>query len=320
MRKTKLLLVVIILFVLIAGLFFVDRVIYSFQSFLTKSEKTEANILIVEGWLPHDALMSATNEFKQHNYDYILTTGLQAIPEYYSMNSSGYLIFYIPDSVTHITEIAVVARSGLKGRSNVTFNVYADSNLVKSFIATTNENLFRINLKSSEADSIIVELPGIPSLLLVKEIILNDEIHLPFNDNSVYDIGALDNKMRIVNDFTSVPELAAKRIIVTGIDSARVIPVTGQKVSINRTFTSAVAVKQWLEQSTLPIIGFNVISYGSHSRRTWMTFSHTLKPHKVGIIAIPDSLVTEDDKIRYFKTARETIAFIYYCLILSLNQ
>lgn len=321
MRKTKLLLLILILSVLTAELIFINRIFSLLQSFLTKSEKTEANILIVEGWLSYDGLILATNEFNQYHYDYILTTGLQAMPEYYAMNRSGYLIFYVPDSITQISKIALVARSGNDGGRNAGFNVYAGSELIGSFNAIPREKYFTINRNSSGIDSIIIEVPDtLSSSLLVKEIILNDDIHLPYFNNSEYDIGANDNKMRIVNDFTSVPELAAKRIIVNGINSALVKPVTAQKVRVNRTFTSAVAVDDWLKENDITIKGFNVISYGSHSRRTWMTFNHILKPYKVGVIAIPDSHVTPNGKIRYFKTARETFAFLYYCIILSMNR
>jgi hypothetical protein len=102
-----------------------------------------------------------------------------------------------------------------------------------------------------------------------------------------------------------------------GIDSARIISVPGEKVLINRTLTSAIAVRDWLKTSEIKAEGINILSSGTHSRRTWMTFSKVLDDScQIGIISIPDYKNNRSTKRRLFKTIRETAAIIYYWLIL----
>jgi hypothetical protein len=102
-----------------------------------------------------------------------------------------------------------------------------------------------------------------------------------------------------------------------GIDSSRIIAVPGEKVIINRTLTSAIAVRDWLKTTEIKPAGINILSSGTHSRRTWMTFSKVLGDScRVGIISIPDYKNNNSKKRRLFKTFRETAAIVYYWLIL----
>ncbi len=47
------------------------------SSYLSVTKKVEANILLVEGWLPNEAIDMAYAEFFQNNYDLLITTGLE---------------------------------------------------------------------------------------------------------------------------------------------------------------------------------------------------------------------------------------------------
>jgi uncharacterized SAM-binding protein YcdF (DUF218 family) len=133
----------------------------------------------------------------------------------------------------------------------------------------------------------------------------------------VYDISDLDNKNRIVNDMNSNSELTAKRLYSLGIDTLRIIPIPGRKVMINRTLTSALALRDWMRESDIDVSGINIVSSGTHSRRTWITFKRVLdRSVNVGIISLPDTRNTGSDGIGYIKTLRETIAYIYYSILL----
>ncbi len=81
-----------------------------------------------------------------------------------------------------------------------------------------------------------------------------------------------------------------------GIDSSLIIAIPGNKVKINRTLTSALAFRDWLKTTNIDIKGINIISMGTHARRTWMTYNKILNEKyvlglflfRIIFITIPD--------------------------------
>jgi hypothetical protein len=292
--------------------------------FLSKSDRVDANILVIEGWLSYNDLKAAADEFISGKYDYILTTGIKATTDYYNVNTDGYLIFHTANFLKEpIRTIGVKARSELDGENSAHFNLWVNDSLVADFTADKRKRQYSVNWDGTRVDSVMIQFDNDlvgdfgDRNLFVKELILNGNVIVPFLNNSVYDISALDNRNRIINNMKSNSELTAKRLLSMGIDSSKVIPIPGRKVRINRTLTSALALRDWLKESEIYIRGINIVSYGSHSRRTWMTFDKVLdKKVNVGIIALADKRYTGPDGVAYLKTLRETIAYLYYSIIL----
>ena len=316
--------------VAIAGYVFVKPAFNKLSEFLSKSEQVSANILLVEGWLSYQSLETAAQEFRKNNYDYILTTGLKSTPEYYGVTMDGYLIFYpvskltgYNDDTTHLIEI--VAKSELDGINSAHFNFWINEKIADDFSADKRENRYAVFWKGvlSDIDSVMIQFDNDKMgdfgdrNLFIKEIIFDSQIKIPFLNFSEYDITELDGKQRIKNNLTSNADIARRRLTLMGIDSTRIISVPGEKVFINRTLTSAIAVRDWLKTSEIKAEGINILSSGTHSRRTWMTFSKILGDScQIGIISIPDYKNNHSTKRRLFKTIRETAAIVYYWLIL----
>jgi len=155
--------------------------------------------------------------------------------------------------------------------------------------------------------------------LYVNEITIDHKITIPYLNNSVYDISGQDEKRRIINNFSSNAELARNRLLSTGIDSSIIISVPANRVYINRTLTSALAVRDWLKKSDIKIVGINIISEGTHARRTWMTYNKVLnETYKIGIISLPEKVNARSHLGRLTYTFRQSVALVYYWLILSL--
>jgi hypothetical protein len=153
--------------------------------------------------------------------------------------------------------------------------------------------------------------------LFVKDIVIDNTITIPYLRNSEYDMGRLDGQRRLVNNFNSVAERARNWLLSKGIDSSLVIAVPGEKVSINRTLTSALAFRDWLRKTNINVKGINIVSSGTHARRTWMTYNRILdEKYKIGIISIPDYRNGYSRVGRVLKTLRETAGIIYYWFIL----
>jgi hypothetical protein len=292
------------------------------SGFLSKSVRVDANILIIEGWLSYNDLLLAADEFTKGGYDLVITSGLRSTPDYYNVNTDGYLIFYtgksgIPDS---ITRIAVRARSELDGEHAAHFNLWVNDSLVKDFHAGKRRRKYEVKWDGSPVDSVMVQFDNdkMGSFgdrnLYVRELILNNEVRIPFLNNTVYDISELDNRNRITNNMDSNAGLTSARLLSMGVDSSSVIAVAGKNSRINRTLASAVAVRDFIDRSSLNIKGINIISAGAHSRRTWMTFKRVLNTEDIGIISLSDIRGYQG----FSKLLRETLAYIYYSLILVL--
>jgi hypothetical protein len=321
-------LIFLILSLVLSGVFILP-VIYSLSDKLSKTKRVEANILLVEGWLPAYAIEKAYDEFLNNSYNRIITTGLQS-PPYFVMPANGYLIFY-PQKYNLIEEedsihlIEVEASSELEGENSACFNILINDSLIAEFLAEKKGKKYPIKWKGklSNIDSILIRFTNDgrgdfgDRNLYVKNIIIDQNITIPYHDNSEYDIGLLDGKKRIINNYDSYAELAKLRLLSIGLDPSLINAVPGNRTRINRTLTSALAVREWLKTSETKVEGINIVSLGTHAKRTWMIYNKILdSQYNIGIISISDYRERHSMRYKILKTIRETIGIIYYWIIL----
>jgi len=327
-RGKKTLITILLFSFILSGIIFLP-IIYSLSVHLSKTDRVKANILIVDGCLSEDALEMAYEEFQKNGYEYAITTGLKS-PEYYMVYLNGYLVFYPKkkisgDNEVHAHVIEIDAYSELGGENSARFNVFVNDSLVADFLAVKKKRKYAITWegKLTDIDSIMVQFvnDGVGDYgdrnLYVKEIIIDKETTIPYQNNSEYDLSEPGRKNRIVNNFNSYAQLARIRLLSMGLDSSLVIAVPGKRVKLNRTLTSALAFRDWLKTTDIEIKGINIISLGTHARRTWMTYNKILnKKYDIGIISLKDYKERYSRKYKVLKTLRETIGIIYYWFIL----
>lgn len=330
--KRKVLLIALIIFIsiLTLGYIFLKPAFNYLSGYLSKSEQVKANVLIVEGWLPEYALEMAYREFEKTRYEYVITTGLQYRKEYYMVSENGYLIFYLKNKFSEKNEsgphsIEIDAYSELEGENRAHFNLFINDSLVADFFAEKNKKKYRVDWDGDlrEIRTIFIQFTndGVGDYgdrnLYVKEIIIDNKTKIPYQDNSEYDIGALYGKNRTINNFNSSAQYAKNRLLSMGIDSSLLIAIPGNKVKINRTLSSALAFRDWLKSTNIDIKGINIISMGTHTRRTWMTYNKILnEKYVIGIISLPDNIHNYSRLSKVLKTIRETLGIIYYWFIL----
>lgn len=331
MRKKRLfILLIIFVSILALGYLFLKPSYKYISGYLSKSEQVKANILIVEGWLPDNALEMAYNEFLKTRYEHIVTTGLKSFNPYYNVSCNGYLIFYPHKMLSGMIEsgshsIEVDAYSELGGVNRAHFNLFINDSLVDDFIVDKKSKKYKIRWEGSleEIDSIMLQFDNDKMgefgdrNLFVKEISIDNKITIPYLNNSEYDLIKLDGQERIINNTASNAELAKNRLIFLGIDSSLITAVSGKRARINRTLTSALAFRNWLKTTDININGINIISQGTHARRTWMTYNKILdEKYIIGIISLPENKNQFSTERRAFKTLREILGIIYYWFIL----
>jgi hypothetical protein len=331
MKKKGLFILLSIFLLFISLLYFLLKPAFSYLAgYLSKSEQVNADILIVEGWLPHSSLEMAYKEYKENRYEYIVTTGMISFPPYFNVSSDGYLIFYPQKLLSGIIAsgphaIEVEAYSELGGENRAHFNLYINDSLKANFLVEKRKQKYGIiwNGKLNEIDSIMVQFDNDKlgnfgdRNLHVKDICIDNNITIPYLNNSLYEIIINGIQERIVNKNISNAEQARDYLITLGIDSLKIKEVSTEKVKINRTLTSALAFSNWLALTDKDIKGINIITLGIHARRTWMTYNKILnEKYKIGIISIPDNNKNVFGLRRAFRTLRETLGIIYYWFIL----
>lgn len=108
-------------------------------------------------------------------------------------------------------------------------------------------------------------------------------------------------KGSLFSGFKDYATLAASLLREMGIDSGRIFSVPAPAVLKDRTFASALALKEWILKNQLPYRKMNIISLGVHARRSHFLFRKALgKDFSVGIITIADR---NYDRNRWWKSS-----------------
>ncbi len=120
--------------------------------------------------------------------------------------------------------------------------------------------------------------------------------------------------------YNNFAELAAAILEQLGLDRRMIRVIPAPNVIRDRTYASAVALKDWLNQASLPIKAINLISLSTHARRSRLLFEKALGPGiAIGVIAIPDSRYDSrawwKSSLGVRSTLDELIAYLYARLL-----
>ncbi len=87
----------------------------------------------------------------------------------------------------------------------------------------------------------------------------------------------------------TMAEITYATFIALGFDSTKLILVKGQSVLKDRTYTSGLNLKVWLDLQNITDCKIDVVSVGCHAKRSQYLFQKALgKNFEVGIIAVTD--------------------------------
>jgi uncharacterized SAM-binding protein YcdF (DUF218 family) len=119
-----------------------------------------------------------------------------------------------------------------------------------------------------------------------------------------------------INDYYTSASVAAESLKKFGIRDDLVQMVPSRVFARERTYSSAVALRDWFREHNLAIHSFNVLTQDSHARRTQLLYQEAFGENvTVGIIAVSNPDYDPKDWWRYSDGVREvigeTIAYIY---------
>jgi uncharacterized SAM-binding protein YcdF (DUF218 family) len=132
----------------------------------------------------------------------------------------------------------------------------------------------------------------------------------------IYTTGGPIAGASVTNIYNTVANVAGDSLLALGIPAESLQVVPAQAVGRDRTYTSALALRDWLRDRNLKVAAINVVSADVHARRTWLLFQRAFGDEvSVGIIAMPDPDYEPKRWWRYSEGVREilgeSIAYAY---------
>jgi uncharacterized SAM-binding protein YcdF (DUF218 family) len=92
-----------------------------------------------------------------------------------------------------------------------------------------------------------------------------------------------------VNDYQTSASVGAELLKHAGVPDESLQMVPSRVIDRDRTYGSAIALRQWFQEHNMTVHSINVLTEDLHARRTCLLFQEALgKNIKVGIIAVPN--------------------------------
>jgi uncharacterized SAM-binding protein YcdF (DUF218 family) len=118
------------------------------------------------------------------------------------------------------------------------------------------------------------------------------------------------------NVFNTSASVGAERLLHVGVPTAAVQMVPAHVVGRDRTYTSAVALRDWLCEHSIAVQKINVLTEDCHARRTRLLFQQAFgEAVTVGVISVRNPDYDPDHWWRYSEGVREilgeSIAYLY---------
>jgi uncharacterized SAM-binding protein YcdF (DUF218 family) len=132
--------------------------------------------------------------------------------------------------------------------------------------------------------------------------------------------GPVPGRGGYINDYNTSASVGADLLRKYGLTNESLQMVPSRVMDRDRTYASAVALRNWLCQQNIPVRTINVLTEDLHARRTGLLFQEALgKDVKVGIIAVPNPDYDSKHWWRYSEGVKdvfnEAIAYAYAKLL-----
>jgi uncharacterized SAM-binding protein YcdF (DUF218 family) len=119
-----------------------------------------------------------------------------------------------------------------------------------------------------------------------------------------------------VNDYQTAASVGAEALVKAGVAADAVQMVPSHVIGRDRTYISAIALRNWLHDNDVSVNSFNVLTESTHARRTRLLFEEVFADRvRVGVISIPSPDYDQRRWWRYSQGVKdvltEGVAYIY---------
>ena len=110
------------------------------------------------------------------------------------------------------------------------------------------------------------------------------------------------------NVFNTSASVGAERLLHAGVPPEKIQMVPAHRVGHDRTYTSALALRDWLRANQVAVENLNVLTEDCHARRTRLLFQSAFGGAvNVGVIAVPNPDYAPQHWWRYSEGVREVL-------------
>ncbi|MGF1583797.1 MAG: carbohydrate-binding domain-containing protein [Bacteroidales bacterium] len=298
------------------------------DKWLSDHSPVDAEILVVEGWVSGNALEAAGKEFREGNYNYLITTG-GPLNEVFNLSRNGYVRFDLAAAGiewnsydTVMISLFAFGEQALGEFARYTI-IHKDDTIGQGFTeAEMKSYVYAYSIADRQPDMI--------------RVVFDNDFHIDKDDRNlhIWKLMIGDRTIPVRSEFTSavrrqsgneivrplyhetLAEETAWFLSTAGIDSSRVIPLSVPQVRIFRTYSDAVAVSEWLKSSGRTFKTVNIFTVGNHARRSLALYRYALPDSvDVGITGVDRSSFYSSDRLDFsfgrLNTLRQLGAYIY---------
>jgi uncharacterized SAM-binding protein YcdF (DUF218 family) len=132
--------------------------------------------------------------------------------------------------------------------------------------------------------------------------------------------GPVEGTGGYMNDYQTSASVGADLLTKCGLANESVQMVPSRVMDRDRTYGSAVALRNWFRENNMPVRSMNVVTEDVHARRTGLLFRKALGDDvAVGVIAVPNPDYDSRHWWRYSQSVKdvstEAIAYVYAKLL-----
>jgi uncharacterized SAM-binding protein YcdF (DUF218 family) len=132
--------------------------------------------------------------------------------------------------------------------------------------------------------------------------------------------GPVEGTGGYTNDYNTSASVGADLLKKNGLASGSVQMVPSRVMDRDRTYGSAIALRNWFNEHNMPVSGIDVVTEDLHARRTRLLFQKALGDKvTVGVIAVPNPDYDARRWWRYSEGVKdvvsETVAYLYAKLL-----
>jgi uncharacterized SAM-binding protein YcdF (DUF218 family) len=156
-----------------------------------------------------------------------------------------------------------------------------------------------------DTDTLVVEgwLDQVDLVQVVKEFNRGNYQHVFTTGGPVHGLG------RMMNMNSTAAYIAAQHLIQLGIPQQDIEIVPSYVEARDRTYGSAVALRNWIQDHHLQVPSFMLITLNTHARRSRLLFEEAFDGRtKVGVVAIPNTDYDDSHWWRYSEGVKEILS------------
>jgi hypothetical protein len=293
-------------FVILPGLFLCLLVFLKVAGhFLSPEIHVRPDILVVEGWLPSDALIGGRDVFLRGQYKMIVTTGFP-FKEGHLMGTCGEMRFKIPemdfpaDSLFRFEfELSGTPVKGIFPH----FEVKSDSNLMGEGFVKRQRSPYTFTVKQTKTPAMFVlsfdndAYNWHSDRNLYFHTLSVNRLTIPVNTSEVSVYRCNEGNLDLAEVLSPSSSMEASEFLIReGIPATSLHPIETTNIRKSRTYSTALDVKEWLShQPGYANRTITVFTQGMHARRSLICFRKAFgKEMEIGIISFPDPKIRTD--------------------------